>query len=129
MQMSKRKSQMNMDKFVQKTEDLSVEFQKLWVQIRKNKKALQILPVAIIALLQAAINLFALPALVGFGMDVTGEFAFELIREIAVIGPLLITSICLLLMYISKRTLTPCMVSWFSLLIPILILLTNTFPK
>jgi len=38
-----------------------------------------------------------------------------------------ITAICLLLMFISKRTLTPWMVSLLSLALPLTILITNTF--
>ena len=83
---------------------------------------------AAVALILALMNLFKLPALVGLGLQGNGEFSFEIIREVAVIGPLAVTAICLLLMFASKRTLTPWMVSVFSLLLPLMILFTNTFP-
>ena len=99
-----------------------------WNYVTKFKKLFLAAPVATMALILAIVNLIKLPALVGFGLQGNGEFSFELIREIAVIGPLAVTAICLLLMFASKRTLTPWMVSLFSLLLPVMILLTNTFP-
>lgn len=99
-----------------------------WDYMSKNKKLVLSAPIAVIAVILAIINLFSLPALVGIGMEGNGDYAFQMIREVAVIAPLLITAVCLLLMFASKRTLTPWMVSLFSLLLPIMILLTNTFP-
>lgn len=99
-----------------------------WNYVKKFKKLFLAAPVATMALVMAIINLIKLPALVGLGLQGNGEYAFELIREIAVIAPLAVTAICLLLMFASKRTLTPWMVSLFSLLLPVMILLTNTFP-
>lgn len=99
-----------------------------WNYVTKFKKLFLAAPVAAMALILALQNLFKLPALVGIGLQGNGEFSFEIIRELAVIAPLLITVICLLLMFASKRTLTPWMVSVFSLLLPLIILFTNTFP-
>lgn len=99
-----------------------------WNYVTKFKKLFLAAPVATMALVMAIVNLIKLPALVGFGLQGNGEFSFELIREIAVVGPLAVTAICLLLMFASKRTLTPWMVSVFSLLLPLMILITNTFP-
>lgn len=99
-----------------------------WNYVTKFKKLFLAAPVAAIAVLLAIYNLIKLPALVGLGLQGNGEFSVEIIREIAVIAPLLVTAICLLLMFASKRTLTPWMVSMFSLLLPLLILITNTFP-
>ena len=99
-----------------------------WNYVTKFKKLFLAAPVAAMALILALQNLFKLPALVGLGLLGNGEFSLEIIREVAVIGPLAITAICLLLMFASKRTLTPWMVSVFSLLLPLMILFTNTFP-
>lgn len=99
-----------------------------WQYITQYKKLFLATPVAVMAVILAIQNLFKLPALVGFIQDANGEFAFEMIREVAVLAPLIVTAICLLLMFASKRTLTPWMVSLFSLILPLLILITNTFP-
>ena len=99
-----------------------------WDYITQYKKLFLATPVAAMAVILAIQNLFKLPALVGFIQDANGEFAFEMIREVAVLAPLVVTALCLLLMFASKRTLTPWMVSVFSLILPLLILVTNTFP-
>ena len=99
-----------------------------WNYVKKFKKLFLAAPVATMALVMAIINLIKLPALVGLNLQGNGEFSFEIIRELAVVAPLAITALCLLLMFASKRTLTPWLVSLFSLLLPIMILLTNTFP-
>ena len=39
-----------------------------------------------------------------------------------------LTAVCLLLMFISKKVLYPWLISIFSLVLPILILITNIFP-
>lgn len=100
----------------------------VWNYVTKFKKLFLAAPVAAMSVLLAIYNLIKLPVLVGLGLQGDGEFSFEIIREVAVIAPLLVTAICLLLMFASKRTLTPWMVSVFSLLLPLMILITNTFP-
>ena len=99
-----------------------------WDYLTQYKKLFMATPVAVMAVILAIQNLFKLPALVGFIQDANGDFAFEMIREVAVLAPLVVTALCLLLMFASKRTLTPWMVSVFSLILPLLILVTNTFP-
>lgn len=100
----------------------------VWNYVSKFKKLFLAAPVAAASVLIAIYNLIKLPALVGIGLQGNGEFSLEVIREVAVLAPLLVTAICLLLMFASKRTLTPWMVSVFSLLLPLMILITNTFP-
>lgn len=92
------------------------------------KKLFLCTPVAVMAIILAVRNLFSLPALVGLTLEASGEFSFEIIREVAVLGPIVITALCLLLVFGSKRTLTPWLVSVFSLVIPLWIHLINTFP-
>ena len=96
--------------------------------IAKFKKLFLGVPILTVALIMAFVNLFSLPALVGFMLQGDGSFAFEIVREVAVLVPLLITLVCLLLLFISKRTMTPWMVSLCSLLLPLLLYFTNVFP-
>lgn len=100
----------------------------IWNYVMKFKKIFLCVPVVVMALILAIRNLFTLPALVGLDLQGTGEFSVEIIREVAVLGPLAITAVCLLLVFLSKRTLTPWFVSVLSLAVPLLIQLTNTFP-
>ena len=109
-------------------EPLNTRILRFWHKAVKFKKLLLAVPVAALAIILAMTNLFKLPALVGLGMQADGEYSIHIIREVAVVGPMAITALCLLLMFASKRTLTPWMVSQFSLLLPLMILITNTFP-
>ena len=93
-------------------------FKKLWLAI----------PVALGAIWLAMHNMTHLPQVVGLRLQTNGAFAIQITRGLAVISPLAVTLVCLLLMFCSRRTLTPWFVSLCSLLIPIVLLITNTFP-
>lgn len=86
------------------------------------------IPVIIAALRLAAYNSDHLPLLVGLNLQTTGEFAKVISRQTAVSVPLFITGGCLLLTFFSRKTLYPWLISVFSLAIPVLLLITNTYP-
>jgi len=86
------------------------------------------IPVVIAALRLAAYNSEHLPLLVGLNLQSTGEFAKVISRQTAVSVPLLITGGCLALMCFSRKTLYPWLISVFSLVIPVLLLITNIYP-
>lgn len=96
--------------------------------VSKFRKIFLAVPVAVAAVALALNNLAKLPVLVGLNLQANGEFGVQLMREVAVLGPMAVTALCLILMFCSKRTLTPWLVSVFSLAVPVVILLTNTFP-
>ncbi|MBE6958300.1 MAG: hypothetical protein E7447_04030 [Ruminococcaceae bacterium] len=110
------------------SQPLTAKILRFWYKLEKFKKLILAVPVAALTLVLAMVNLIKLPALVGFGLQADGTYSFQIIREVAVLAPMVVTAVCLLLMFASKRTLTPWMVSVFSLLLPLIILLTNTFP-
>ena len=99
-----------------------------WKYVLKFKKIFLAVPVGTMAVILALQNLIKLPPIVGLDLQANGDFNIQIIREVAAIGPMAITAVCLLLMFCSKRTLTPWIVSVISLLLPLLILITNTFP-
>lgn len=99
-----------------------------WKYILKFQKIFLAVPVGTMAVILALQNLIKLPPIVGLDLQTNGDFNIQIIREVAAIGPMAITAVCLLLMFCSKRTLTPWIVSVVSLLLPLLILITNTFP-
>ncbi len=110
--------------------------QKAWTLIRdvckymyKMRKIFLAVPVAVLAIILAIYNQANLPAVVGFDLQNNGAFAIQVVRELAVLAPLILTGLCLLLMFISKRLLTPWMVSLVSLILPVVILILNTFPN
>ncbi len=96
--------------------------------IYKMRKIFLAVPVVWSAIYLAIYNQAHLPAIVGFDLQTTGEFGIQIVRELAVLVPLVITALCLLLMFGSRRILTPWLVSMFSLALPVIILLMNTFP-
>ena len=86
------------------------------------------IPVAVAAVILAIRNLALLPAQVGIDLQPNGEFLYLLDKSVAVFVPLAITGICLLLTFFTKRVMYPWLVSVFSLLLPVVVLLINTFP-
>lgn len=86
------------------------------------------IPVAVAAVILAIRNLALLPAQVGIDLQPNGEFLYLLDKSVAVFIPLAVTAVCLLLTFFTKRVLYPWLVSVFSLLLPVVLLLINTFP-
>ena len=85
-------------------------------------------PVVYLAIRIAIANSNRLPEAVGMNQQSSGEFAMMVTRNYAVFGPLLVTGFCLLLMFCSRKTLFPWIISIFSLVLPYLIYLTNLYP-
>ena len=90
---------------------------------------LMAVPVALVALRLAAWNMVKLPEEVGINLLATGEYQYLVSRGLAVIVPLLVTAACLLMMLFSRRTIYPWIISIFSLVLPLLIWVTNVFPS
>ncbi len=86
------------------------------------------IPVIYLALRMAAYNSEHLPLLVGLDLQSTGEFARTISRQTAVTMPLFLTGGCLVLMCFSRKTFYPWLISLFTLLIPVLLLVTNLYP-
>ena len=85
-------------------------------------------PVIYYALKIASYNREHLPEMVGINLQATGEFARMISRDMAVNGPLMLTLGCLVMMFCSRRIIYPWIISIFTLVIPILIYVTNIFP-
>ena len=92
------------------------------------RKVFMAAPVVYLAIQIANANLERLPEAVGLNLQSTGEFAVMVTRDYAVYGPLGITAFCLMLMFFSRKTLFPWVVSIFTLVLPYLIYLTNLYP-
>ena len=101
---------------------------KAWIYVVKLRKIILAVPVAWTAVILAMRNLAKLPPLVGLDLQPDGTFGIQMGRLPAVLMPLVVTAICLLLLFCSKRTLTPFLVSVFSLALPVIILIINVFP-
>lgn len=99
-----------------------------WKHLFAMRKIFVSIPIAVFAVVLAVRNQANLPAVVGLGLQNNGSFSIQIMRELAVLGPLAITALCLLLVFCSKRILTPWLVSAFSLVLPLFIWIINVFP-
>ena len=69
-----------------------------------------------------------LPDLVGVNLLTNGQFEKLVQRETAIDVMMGITILCLICMAISRKTIYPWLISIFSLLLPILLMVTNMLP-
>ena len=92
------------------------------------RKLVLTVPVVYMAMKLARYNLEHLPEEVGINIQSTGEFTHMIARDAAVMGPLGLTAACLLLMFCSRKAMYPWAISVFTLVLPILILVTNLYP-
>ena len=91
------------------------------------RKVFMTIPVVYLAIRIAVANMNRLPEYVGLNLQSNGEFAMMVTRGYAVFGPLVVTAFCLLLMFCSRKTLFPWIISIFTLVLPYLIYLTNLY--
>lgn len=101
----------------------------IWSYVMKFRKLFLAAPVVYAAIKLAQQNLERLPEVVGLNVQIDGTFAMYLTREQAAWGPVLLTTLCLLLMFCSRRVLTPWIVSVLTLVIPVFIWVINVFPS
>ena len=85
------------------------------------------IPVALAALYLAAQNMSRLPEEVGINLQANGEYAFLISRGLAVMAPLVVTGVCLVMMWLSRRTIYPWIISIFTLVLPYLLYFTNMY--
>lgn len=100
----------------------------VWKWVYRLRSIVLAVPVALGAVYLAIYNTAKLPELVGINLQANGEYAMMIERGTAVTVPLVVTGVCLLLMFVSRRTIYPWLISIFSLIVPILIYVTNVFP-
>lgn len=98
----------------------------LWLY--KLRQVFMAVPVVYAAWKLAGMNMEKLPEVVGLNLQSTGEFAMQVTREYAVYGPLGVTAFCLILMFFSRKSLFPWVVSIITLLLPLLIYVSNCYP-
>lgn len=92
------------------------------------RKVVLAIPVVYYALKIAGYNGQHLPEEVGLVLLANGEFAYTVSRYLAVMGPLVLTGGCLVMMLFSRKALYPWAVSIFTLILPLLLLVSNIYP-
>jgi len=110
-------------------------FKKIWYVLTLTGKWLYLLrsvlmaiPVGVLAVVLAMRNMQVLPESVGINILESGEYQWMVTRNLAVLGPLMVTAVCILLTLCSRKTLYPWLISIFSLVLPLLIWVTNLSP-
>lgn len=116
------------DKTAVALEKTGYVLQVIWKWFYNLRSIILAIPVVFFAIKMAIQNLNRLPETVGIFLLESGNYQWLVGRTIAVMGPLAVTAACLFLMFISRRVVYPWLISIFSLLLPILIYLTNVFP-
>lgn len=91
------------------------------------RKIFMAIPVVYAALRLAEYCRENLPEMVGLDIQASGEFAHLIEREQAIEGCLVITGACLVLMLFSRRSVYPWIISMFTLILPVLLLMVNYF--
>ena len=86
------------------------------------------IPVVLAALYLATQNMARLPDEVGINLLANGQYEYLVSRGLAVLAPLVVTGVCLIMMFLSRRTIYPWIISIFSLILPWVIYITNVFP-
>ena len=94
----------------------------------KLRSLLLAIPVAVLAGALALRNMQQLPTEVGINLLANGEYQWMISREMASFAPLTVTAVCIVLMFCSKKVLYPWLISLFTLVLPIVIWVTNIFP-
>ena len=92
------------------------------------RKVFMAIPVIYFAMKLGAYNMEHLPEMVGLNLQSNGTYAQMISRTAAVNGCLTVTYVCLGLMLFSRKTIYPWIISIFTLILPIFLLLTNQYP-
>ena len=100
----------------------------IWKWIYTLRSIFLAVPVVILSIRLALLNMNRLPDTVGILILSSGDYQWMVEKGIAVMGPLAVTAACLFLMFISRRVVYPWLISLFSLALPLLIYITNVFP-
>lgn len=106
----------------------------IWQWMYKLRSVFLSIPVAAAALILALVNTIRLPDAVTFSsaaLNDVGNLVFQNItvsKFLAAWAPFGITLVCLVMVFLSKKVTYPWLISLFSLVVPVLLLLINTFP-
>lgn len=101
---------------------------RIWAYVYKLRAPILAVPVAVGAICLAVMNMVKLPESVGINLLSNGEFSMMVSRGVAVFVPLCVTLVSIVLMFGARKTLYPWLISLFTLVLPLLIFVTNVYP-
>ena len=111
-----------------KVSSFMADVKEVWKWMYRFRSILLAVPVALVALRLALFNSLNLPETVGIDLQANGQYTSHLSRNTVVLWPLILTGGCLVMMFCSRKVIYPWIISVFSLLVPVLIYITNIFP-
>ena len=117
-----------LEKFGEGICNLGVFFKKNWRLSFELRKVALAAPVIMLMLWLENECAQRLPDMVGINLMANGDFQQLIARETAIGYTSAITIVCLIFMFLSRKTIYPWLISLFSLVLPVLLILTNTFP-
>lgn len=100
----------------------------IWQWVYALRKILLSIPVLFGMIRLSVYNAKHLDSTVGLFLQPDGAFLMNISRGMAVFAPLALTLCCLAMMFMSRKALYAWSISIFSLLLPIVILISNQFP-
>ena len=117
-----------LEKFGEGICNIGVLFKNNWRLSFELRKVIMAIPVvaALVSLSNECRQ--RLPEMVGINLMANGDFQQMISRESAITTTVIITSACLVFMFLSRKTIYPWLISILSLLLPILLIITNIFP-
>jgi len=92
------------------------------------RKVFMAIPVVYYAIKLAQYNTENLPSIIGINMQSNGVFTQMISRDAAVMGPLIITGFCLLMMFLSRKAIYAWAISIFTLILPVILFISNRYP-
>ena len=114
-----------MRKFMEPVDKVLATIGKVLYHLRKIFMAI---PVVIVGMKVFVYAKEKLPAEVGLLLQETGGYQYLLDRDTALSCCMVITGACLLLMYLSRKTIYPWIISLFTLILPLFLVISNMFP-
>ena len=131
--MSEKQGPMNkvargLEKFGEGICSIGAKFKNNWRLSFELRKVLLAIPVIIGMIRLSNECRERLPEMVGINLLENGDFERMISRSSAITTMMLITSGCLLFMFLSRKTIYPWLISLMSLLLPVLLIITNVFP-
>jgi len=117
-----------LEKFGEGICNLGALFKKNWRWGFELRKVIMAVPVVVAMLALANECRARLPEMVGVNLMANGDFEKLIARETAISATMAITVVCLIFMFLSRKTVYPWLISLMSLLLPILLIVTNIFP-
>lgn len=100
----------------------------IWQWLYALRKILLSIPVLYGIIRLSVYNSKHLGSSVGLFLQSDGVFLMNISKGMAVFAPLALTACCLAMMFMSRKSLYAWSISVFSLLLPVIILISNQFP-